>query len=160
MQIVTVETEIAAPPERCFLLSLNIDVHMASTAQTRERAVDGVTHGTIGLGETVTWRGRHFGFMLTHKTLISKYEMPRYFQDIMLEGMFRSFVHDHWFESKGNGTLMHDELQFEAPLGPLGLIAEKLVLGSYLKRFLVERNVEIKRIAEAGPEVWESFVTR
>ena len=60
MQLIQLETKIAAPPERCFLLSLNIDLHMESTAPTREVAIAGVTHGIIGPGETVTWRGRHF----------------------------------------------------------------------------------------------------
>ena len=51
---------IHAPIERCFYLSLNIDLHQESTARTQERAVAGVTTGFIGLGEQVTWRGRHF----------------------------------------------------------------------------------------------------
>ena len=98
MQTIHLQTRIAAPPDRCFLLSLNIDLHKESTAQTSERAIAGVTHGIIGPNETVTWQGRHFGFMLTHETLISKYERPHHFQDIMLRGMFKSFKHDHTFD--------------------------------------------------------------
>jgi ligand-binding SRPBCC domain-containing protein len=159
VQLVTVETKIAAPPERCFLLSLNIDLHQQSTAQTRERAIAGVTNGLIGLSETVTWRGRHFGFMLTHKTLISKYDRPHHFQDIMLEGMFSSFEHDHYFEQSTNGsTLMRDELRFAAPLGFLGRIAETLVLRRYLEKFLRERNDLIKRTAEGPAEVWQHYL--
>jgi hypothetical protein len=30
VQLIELETRIAAPPERCFLLSLNIDLHMDS----------------------------------------------------------------------------------------------------------------------------------
>ena len=121
MQIIMLETTIAAPPERCFLLSLNIDLHKESTAQTNERAIAGVTHGLIGPNETVTWEGRHFGFLLTHETLISKYDRPHHFQDIMLRGMFKSFQHDHYFDPLARDTtLMRDELRFVAPLGPLG----------------------------------------
>ena len=116
MQLIQLETYIAAPPDRCFLLSLNLDLHMASTAPTRERAIAGVTHGLIGPGETVTWRGRHFGFLLTHRSLISQYERPRHFQDVMLRGMFKSFRHDHSFGEPSDGTtLMRDELRFAAP---------------------------------------------
>src|ERR1700743_832336 len=39
-------TSIHAPIERCFYLSLNIDLHQQSTAQTQERAVAGVTTGS------------------------------------------------------------------------------------------------------------------
>ncbi len=161
MQLVKVETKIAAPIERCFLLSLSIDLHTESAAQTDERAVAGVTHGLIGPNETVTWRGRHFGFMLTHKTLISKYEAPFHFQDIMLKGMFRSFEHDHYFEVTGSGeTLMRDELRFVAPLGPLGWIAETFVLRRYFEKFLVQRNSTIKEIAEDSPAVWQKFLEK
>jgi len=131
VQLIQLETKIAAPPERCFLLSLNIDLHKESTAQTSERAIAGVTHGLIGPDEKVTWEGRHFGFRLTHETLISQYDRPHHFQDIMLRGMFKLFEHDHTFDQLPDGsTLMTDELRFAAPLGPLGRIAERLSTSS------------------------------
>jgi ligand-binding SRPBCC domain-containing protein len=160
VQLIQLETRIAAPPERCFLLSLNIDLHMESTAPSREVAIAGVTHGIIGPGETVTWRGRHFGFMLTHQSLISEYEPPHHFQDRMLRGMFKSFIHDHYCDATSDGqTLMRDELRFSAPLGPLGWIAETLVLRRYFIRFLEQRNHTIRAIAEGPADVWERYVS-
>ena len=159
MQLIQLETRIAAPAERCFLLSLNIDLHKQSTSQTSEEAIAGVTSGIIGPGERVTWRGRHFGLMLTHETLISQYERPNHFQDIMLRGMFRSFEHDHFFDALEDGTtLMRDELRFAAPLGPLGRIADVLFLQSYLSRFLAQRNDLIRTIAEGDPNVWQPLI--
>jgi hypothetical protein len=70
VQTIILETRIAAPAERCFLLSLSVDLHKASTEQTSEEAIAGVTSGIMGPGEDVTWRARHFGLMLTHATLI------------------------------------------------------------------------------------------
>jgi ligand-binding SRPBCC domain-containing protein len=132
VQLIQLETRIAAPAERCFLLSLNIDLHKQSAAQTNEVAIAGVTSGIIGPGERVTWRGRHFGLMLTHETLISQYDRPNHFQDIMLRGMFRSFEHDHFFDALEDGTtLMRDELRFIAPFGPLGRFAETIFLRRY-----------------------------
>ena len=160
MQLIQLETKIAAPPERCFLLSLDMDLHMQSTEQTNEVAIAGTTHGIIGPNETVTWRGRHFGFMLTHESLISKYDRPLHFQDIMLRGMFKCFEHDHFFEPTSDGaTIMRDELRFAAPLGFLGRIAETLVLRSYLIRFLEQRNDLIKQVAEGPAHVWEKYVS-
>ena len=159
MQLIQLATTIAAPPERCFLLSLNIDLHMASTAQTREVAIAGVTHGIIGPGETVTWRGRHFGFMLTHQSLISEYQPPHHFQDRMLRGMFKSFVHDHYCDATANGhTLMRDELRFAAPLGPLGWLAETLVLRRHLICVLEQRNATIRAIAEDPGQAWRKYL--
>ena len=61
MPIVKLVTDIRAPIERVFDLSLSIDMHKASMAGSGETAVAGVTSGLIGLGESVTWRARHFG---------------------------------------------------------------------------------------------------
>jgi ligand-binding SRPBCC domain-containing protein len=158
MQTIDLQTRIAAPPDRCFLLSLNVDLHKESTAQTSERAIAGVTHGLIGPNQSVTWQARHFGLMLTHATLISEYTRPTYFQDIMTKGAFKTFVHDHHFDTLSDGTtLMRDTLRFSAPLGPLGWLAETLVLRRYLTGFLVERNHLIQQVAEGPKEIWSRY---
>ena len=156
MQVIRLETRIAAPAERCFRLSLSIDLHVHSTAATGERAISGVTTGLIGPGESVTWRGRHFGMMLQQTSKITLYEAPSFFQDVMTDGMFKSFVHDHRFEGRDGHTLMSDELRFAAPLGLLGKIVERAVLRNYLIRFLSERNGVIKQAAES--EAWRDYV--
>ena len=156
MQTLHIETKIAAPIDRCFLLSLSIDLHLESTAQTSERAIAGVTSGLIGAGETVTWQGRHFGLMLEHTSIISGYRRPIFFQDSMTRGMFKSFEHDHHFTEVEGGTLMRDELRFQSPLGALGSTVDQLVLKSYFAKFLMERNAVIKHAAES--EDWRRFV--
>jgi ligand-binding SRPBCC domain-containing protein len=147
---------MAAPAMRCFLLSLSIDLHMQSTAGTRERAIAGVTTGLIGDVESVTWRGRHFGLMLQHTSRITRYEPPTFFLDVMTEGMFQSFEHDHRFLERGGETVMQDELRFSSPLGALGSIVDRLVLRDYLTRFLLARNKCVKQIAESG--MWREYV--
>jgi ligand-binding SRPBCC domain-containing protein len=149
VETIQLETRITAPAERCFLLSLSIDLHVDSTASTRERAVAGVTTGLIRGGESVTWQGRHFGLMLRHTSRITQYEPPIFFQDVMTAGLFRSFEHDHRFQQKGSETVMRDELRFSAPLGILGLTTERFVLRGYLTRFLHERNRLVKEVAES-----------
>lgn len=156
MQTIHIETRIAAPPRRCFLLSLSIDLHTDSTAATGERAIAGVTTGLIGNGESVTWQGRHFGLILQHTSKITHYEPPTFFQDVMTAGMFKNFEHDHRFLEQDGNTVMTDELRFSAPLGPLGLIAERLLLRRYLTGFLRERNEVIKQNAES--EKWRHYL--
>jgi ligand-binding SRPBCC domain-containing protein len=158
VQRIQLETRIAAPAERCFFLSLSIDLHVDSTASTGERAIAGVTTGLIGEGESVTWRGRHFGFMLSHTSTITRYEPPGFFQDVMTAGMFKSFEHDHRFQQQNGETVMNDELRFTAPLGIFGLAAERLVLRNYLLRFLRERNELVKQVAES--ERWREYLSK
>lgn len=149
-------TFVAAPRERVFDLARSIDVHQRSLEHTRERAVAGRTSGLIGMGETVTWRARHLGVMQHLTSRISGYERPRWFQDEQLRGAFAWFVHDHWFDEVDGGTLLRDRFRFAAPLGPLGRVAEALVLRRYMTRFLEGRNAIVKRIAEG--EEWREYL--
>ena len=159
MQLIHLQTQIAASPDRCFLLSLSMDLHKESTTQTSERAIAGVTTGLIGPNQTVTWQARHFGLLLTHATLISQYTRPTHFQDIMTKGAFKTFVHDHYFDPQPDGTtLMRDTLRFAAPLGPLGYIAETLILRRYLHGFLQRRNNLIKQVAESPDQAWRKYI--
>jgi ligand-binding SRPBCC domain-containing protein len=157
VQTIQLETRLAAPARRSFLLALSIDLHMDSTAGTREQAVAGTTTGLIANGESVTWRGRHFGLMLQHTSKITQYEPPAFFQDIMTAGAFKSFEHDHCFHEQDGDTVMRDELRFSAPLGVLGSIMERLVLRRYLTRFLRERNQFVKHVAES--EMWRKYLS-
>ena len=143
-------TFIAAPRERVFDLSRSIDLHQRSTERTREQAVAGRTSGLIGLDESVTWRARHLGVTQHLTSRISGYDRPRWFQDEMVRGAFAWMVHDHWFDEADGGTVLRDGFRFAAPLGPLGRIAEALVLRRYMTRFLQARNAVIKEIAESG----------
>jgi ligand-binding SRPBCC domain-containing protein len=158
VQTIQLETRIAAPARRCFFLALSIDLHVQSTAGTRERAVAGVTTGLIGNGESVTWQGRHFGLMLRHTSKITQYEPPTFFQDVMTAGRFKSFEHDHRFREQDGKTVMKDELRFSAPFGVLGFMVESLVLRKYLTRFLLERNKFLKQVAES--DLWREYLSK
>ena len=105
MTTIHLSTKIKSSKQVIFDLSRNIDVHKLSTAKSNETAIDGITSGLINKGETVTWRGKHFGFYLTHKSIISAMEIPSYFVDEMVEGKFKSFKHEHSF-IEGNGFVI------------------------------------------------------
>ncbi|HEX4485000.1 MAG TPA: SRPBCC family protein [Terriglobales bacterium] len=156
MARIQLTTEIAAPIERCFDLSRSIDLHIKSVDWSSEQAVAGVTTGLISSGEEVTWRARHFGVMISHTSRITAYESPIYFQDAMIRGVFRSFCHDHYFEARGLHTIMRDDVKFAAPLGILGVIAEKALVERHMRGLLLKRNAEIKRAAES--EDWKNFL--
>lgn len=149
MPVIRVETEIEAPPALCFDLARSIELHIASTGRTRERAIAGVTSGLIGAGQEVTWSARHFGVRQSLTSRITVFDPPRHFRDSMVRGAFARFDHDHHFEAQEGGTLMLDLFDYAAPLGALGRLAERLVLDRYLRRLLVERARVIKTAAES-----------
>src|SRR5947208_3209075 len=133
METISIETYISAPPQKCFDAARDLDLHVKSMGHTGETAVAGRTSGLIELGEQVTWRARHFGVTQHMTSKITAFDSPRYFQDSMQRGAFKSFVHDHFFTARENGTVMKDHVAFTAPLGPLGRMAEMLFLRRYLE---------------------------
>jgi len=147
---IEIVTQIAAPRELCFDLSRSVELHMRSTATTGERAVGGILTGLLGAGQQVTWRARHFFVWQELTSTITGFERPRWFRDEQLRGIFSLLQHDHFFDEAPGGTVMRDVFVYSAPLGPLGWLAERLVLDRYLRRFLVARNAEIKAVAESG----------
>ena len=150
------ELTVFAPSERVFDLARSIDLHVASTVGTDERAIGGVTSGLIGLGEEVTWEARHLGVKQRLTSKITAFDRPRHFHDEMVRGAFASFSHDHFFEPDGDATRMREVFDYQSPLGLLGSAADRLFLKSYMERFLVRRAEVIKGVAES--DEWTKFL--
>jgi ligand-binding SRPBCC domain-containing protein len=142
------ETFIEAPAEIAFDLSLDVDVHRSSMSASNERAVAGVTTGRICFGETVTWRATHFGIPFTMTSKVTALERPHRFVDEQVRGPFRSFRHEHLFDAVAGGTRMVDRVGFDAPLGPIGRLAERAALATYLERLIAVRGDHLKAAAE------------
>lgn len=156
MPLIKIETIIQAPVQRCFDLSRSIDLHQISMEHTNEKAIAGRTSGLIQLGEQVTWQAKHFGLTQKLSVQITAFDAPHFFADEMLKGAFKSFRHEHHFKPLSLGTLMTDLFDFEAPLGILGQIANRLFLTKYMEKLLQERNKTIQKIAES--ESWKEIL--
>ena len=156
MSLIKIHISISAPIERVFDLSRSIDLHKKSTEHTGEMAVDGVISGLIGLGQSVTWKARHFGVWQRLTSKITKFEYPNYFQDCMVSGAFRYFTHDHFFKVDGGSTLVTDRFEFASPFGPIGRIVDIVVMERYLSNLLISRNNVIKNIAESSD--WKLYL--
>jgi len=156
MSLITLETRIHAPIERVFDLARSIDAHMESTAATGEIAIAGRTSGLIELGERVTWSARHFGIRQRLTVEIVQFDRPHSFSDQMISGAFKSMHHRHEFESTGDQTRMSDAFEFEAPLGILGTLVDKVILHDYMTRFLITRNDRLRTLAEG--DGWQQYL--
>ncbi len=156
MPVIDFTTAIEAPIARCFDLARSIDFHQVTTSDTGEKAVAGRTTGLIEQGESVTWRAKHLGVWQQLSVRIVEMDRPRHFRDEMVRGAFARMCHDHEFVQDGNTTRMRDRFAFEAPLGPLGWLANRLFLEAYMRRFLLQRARILKEAAES--QAWRQFV--
>jgi ligand-binding SRPBCC domain-containing protein len=148
MPQIVLETFIKAPAEVCFDLMRDVRLHTETTMETDERAVAGVTDGMIGLGQTVTFEGKHLGFRQRLTVLVTEFERPWLFTDEMIEGNFSSFKHVHQFDDRDGGTLMRDTIVWTSPLGFLGKIVDRLILERHLRNLVAGRNARLKQLAE------------
>jgi len=142
--VIVLVTDSPVSADAMFDVSLDIDAHIDSVPRSKERAIAGVTGGRIRLGETVTWRARHFGVWFTMTSRITALDQPHRFVDEQVTGPFRRFIHEHVFESlAGGGSRMTDTLVVASRV--FGRLAERLVLVPYLRRLIAGRNRQLIR---------------
>ncbi len=144
MHTIRLHTTINAPIEEVFDLARSIDFHQKSACKTKETAIAGITTGGIGYGQTVTWRGKHFGIYLTHQSKITAYRYPTYFSDTQIKGQFSYFHHEHIFTKVNQKVVMEDILHYSVPYGGVGKLFNWLVLRKHLVSFLKDRNKLLK----------------
>lgn len=152
MPTIITKLNIHASPALCFDLARSIDLHQESAKQTREKAIGGVTSGLIDLGQSVTWRAKHFGIWQKLTARITEFERPHRFVDEMVQGAFQHFYHEHRFKATEEGTLMTDTFQYSVPYGLVGKLFDKWILNRHMRDFLIKRNKVIKAKAESNPE--------
>jgi ligand-binding SRPBCC domain-containing protein len=148
--LIEVVTEIDAAPDVVFDLKLDMDVHAASLAASRETATTSTGLRRVALGDEVTFCAHHFRLRWRMTSRITAHEPPQRFVDEQIRGPFRILRHEHVFYSLGDGrTRMTDRMTVSAPLGPLGALVTQLLLAPYLRRLLRQRSAHIKGLAEA-----------
>ena len=153
MPVIKIETIVTAPANIVFDLSRSIDLHKISTAHTKEEAIAGKTSGLIEMGESVTWRAKHFGITQELTSKITAFKPYEYFVDEMVSGAFRSFRHEHIFKYSAGQTKMIDVFEYQSPFGILGRLADMIFLRRYMEQLLKKRNLVIKDYAENEYEI-------
>ncbi len=150
MTSLVVATRIEAPIERCFDLARSIEAHNESAAFSDERAiVPGRTSGLMEVGDLVTFEATHFGMRQRVTARITEMVRPNLFVDELVESAFHSLRHIHDFREIGGVTIMTDALEWRSPFGPLGVIADALVIKRHMRSFLERKQGNLKRMAEA-----------
>ena len=165
MFILRESIEIAAPIERCFLLSTSLaiverELHMHPVpAEYMDEHGNRQATRTTGLvtgNDRVRWEGWQLGLPQYHVSLIAPFEPYRFFRDRMVAGRFRSFEHGHAFTPTQNGTRLNDEVRFTLPFGPFGWLAARFILVPHIRGLMRRRFRLLKQIAESNE--WRRYL--
>ncbi|MBY0149258.1 SRPBCC family protein [Neobacillus niacini] len=148
MPVIDHKQFIQAPIEVCFNIARDVDIHARTTLVTKKKAVGGVPKGLLEEGDSVTWESVQFGIKQRCTTRVIFMEKPHSFVEKMVKGIFKSFIHIHQFMDEAEGTLMIDHFQYKSRLGPIGVLIDKMFLEKYMKKYIVLRSIELKKIAE------------
>ena len=144
----TKETAILASPEKVFafheqenalklLLPPWETVEVIQAAKISQVGSRAIVETTV-LGPIKTrWIAEH-----------TRYEPPRFFEDIQIKGPFRSWRHRHIIKPDANGAILRDEIEYEPPLGPLGKIFAPLLVEPRLRKLFDYRHKVTKRACE------------
>ena len=92
---------------------------------------------------TIDYTVRVFGIRTRWRSLINGYEPPHWFQDVQVIGPYRLWIHRHGFWREQRGTVIEDLVTYELPLGPLGLLMNRLVVRRQLDAIFDFRQAQI-----------------
>lgn len=78
------------------------------------------------------------------------YDPPRMFEDVQIEGPFRSWRHKHIIEPHPDGAILRDEIEYLMPLEFFGPLAAPMAVKPRLEKLFEYRHQVTKEWCESG----------
>jgi ligand-binding SRPBCC domain-containing protein len=104
-------------------------------------------------GTLIEYRLRLHRVPVRWRTRIEAWEPPHRFVDIQIKGPYSLWEHTHTFEEDGPGaTVIEDRVGYSIPFGPLGELAERLLVQRDLRRIFDYRRDAVARELTAAAE--------
>ena len=144
------ESLIRAAPERVFAFHELPDA-LARLTPPWERTRVLSAAPDLRAGSRAVIETRLFGFVPVRWVAEhTAYDPPRMFEDVQVEGPFKSWRHRHFVEPHEKGALLRDEVEYETPLGALGRLAAPLLVEPRLRRLFEYRHRVTREWCEAA----------
>jgi len=108
----------------------------------------------MGAGTLIEYRLRLHRVPVRWRTRIEVWEPPRRFVDVQIKGPYSLWEHTHTFEEDGPGaTVIDDRVRYSIPFGPLGALADRLLVQRDLRQIFDYRREAVVRelTAAAAP---------
>lgn len=97
-------------------------------------------------GALIDYRLRIRGVPIRWKTEITAWDPPHRFVDEQLSGPYRLWIHEHVFEEDGDGTIVEDHVRYAVPFGPLGSLANRLLVARDLRAIFGYREARLREV--------------
>jgi ligand-binding SRPBCC domain-containing protein len=150
--VVELSCTLEAPIAEVFAFHLDTrNAARISPPGQRVVSVEGTFPLELGSEVRLRTRQRPLPFAQTWRVRIARLEQPTLIEDEMLEGPFALWLHEHRFaELPGGRTRLTDHLTYALPAGPLGRIADRVVVRRLLLRTFRARHVRTQALLSSG----------
>lgn len=141
---------IAAPVEDVFAFHLDTrNAALIAPASMRVLGVEGTFPVVPGARVVMRMRPARSPFAMGWRVRIEEVEAPSRIVDVAERSPFAHWRHEHLFRPLGPGRCeMTDRLEFRLPAGPLGRLAERLVVRRQLEAAFEERHRLTRELLE------------
>lgn len=100
----------------------------------------------MGVGTLIEYRLRLHRVPVRWRTRIESWEPPERFVDVQVRGPYSLWEHTHTFEEDGPGaTVIRDRVRYSIPFGPVGELADRLLVRRDLKQIFDYRRDAVAR---------------
>jgi ligand-binding SRPBCC domain-containing protein len=100
----------------------------------------------MGVGTLIEYRLRLHRVPVRWRTRIETWEPPRRFVDAQIKGPYSLWEHTHTFEEDGpEATIIRDRVRYSIPFGPLGELADRLLVQRDLQQIFDYRRDAVAR---------------
>jgi len=145
VHVLTREQELPGPPEAVFPFfgdARNLEAITPPWLGFRVVTPEPIV---MAPGTLIEYRLKLHGVPIRWRTTIAVWEPPHRFVDVQLNGPYRMWHHTHDFApvASGNGTLMRDTVRYALPFGPLGSLANRLLVRRDLDRIFDFRRAAV-----------------
>jgi ligand-binding SRPBCC domain-containing protein len=107
----------------------------------------------MGVGTLIEYRLRLHRVPVRWRTRIEAWEPPRRFVDAQVRGPYSLWEHTHTFEEDGPGaTIIEDRVRYSIPFGPLGELANRLLVRRDLRQIFDYRRDAVARHMSTGTQ--------
>jgi ligand-binding SRPBCC domain-containing protein len=100
----------------------------------------------MGVGTLIEYRLRLHRVPVRWRTRIEAWDPPHRFVDAQTKGPYSRWEHTHTFEADGPGaTIIEDRVRYAIPFGPLGNLADRLLVRRDLRQIFDYRRDAVAR---------------
>lgn len=100
----------------------------------------------MGVGTLIDYRLRLHRVPVRWRTRIEAWEPPWRFVDVQIKGPYSLWKHTHTFEEDGPGaTIIEDRVRYSIPFGPLGELANRVLVRRDLRQIFDYRRDAVGR---------------